>query len=343
MPKPLSELTTIRVGGTPARLIEAGTTRKLYEACLEVWKTGAPWLLLGGGSNIVVADDVGDLQVVQARNKGIEHFPRPGGRALLRVQAGESWDGLVEYAVTHGLTGIEALSGIPGTVGASPVQNIGAYGQEVSETITRLEFLDYRTGEKTCLENADLGFAYRDSAIKRGRLGAIGWVEFELERTGGLSGKITSEQICDRLGEPPGTRFPLRVVRETVLELRSAKGMVVREDDPDSAGCGSFFTNPVVSGEQSLRFPSGAPRRLVVDDGSAVQLSAAWLIEHAGIERGFGLPGSRAAVSRKHTLAIVNTGGASAAEIVELARHIQERVAAHWGIHLVPEPNLIGF
>ena len=321
-------------------MVEVETEAELFDACRKLWSTGEDWFILGGGSNVVFDDDLSELNVIRVNSKGIE-LTESGDTVLLKVQAGESWDGLVEYCVENGYAGIEAISGVPGTVGGSPVQNIGAYGQEVSETITRISFLDYKTREELILENKDLNFSYRDSDIKRGRLGAIGWVEFRLQKLDGLSVPMASGQITNYLDKPYGSQLPLKDVRETVLTLRASKGMVIDPKDPNSVSCGSFFTNPVVNHIKTLEFPDQMQKWKMDDD--TFKLSAGWLIENAGIEKGFSLPGSKAKISEKHALAITNAGGASAAEIMELARYVQERVAARWGVNLVPEPNLIGF
>ncbi|HEY7797112.1 MAG TPA: UDP-N-acetylmuramate dehydrogenase, partial [Microbacteriaceae bacterium] len=241
----LKNFTTIRVGGEPKTLTEVSTERELFDACKKLWSTGDDWFILGGGSNVVFDDDVSELNVIRVVSKGIE-VTETGDFVFIKAQAGEGWDELVEYCVENGYAGIEAISGVPGTVGGSPVQNIGAYGQEVSETITRISFLDYQTREELILENEDLNFSYRDSDIKRGRVGAIGWVEFRLQKLDGLSVPMASGQITNYLDKPYGSQLPLTDVRETVLTLRSSKGMVIDPKDPNSVSCGSFFTNPVV-------------------------------------------------------------------------------------------------
>ena len=327
MPK-LSELTTMRVGGTPAELLVAHSRDQLIDYALGVWQSGDDWVILGGGSNIVAADDLPDLKVIKTENKGIE---REGNR--LKVQAGENWDAFVAFTVEQGLSGVEALSGIPGCVGAAPIQNIGAYGQEVAETITRVEFLDYATHELEILNGSELGFGYRDSVFKRGKLGVITWVEFELSET---------PKALDRLTQAVGREVTNPAeVRQAVLETRAIKGMVLNEQDTDTHSCGSFFTNPIVSYPFSVTLPSEAPR-WEQPDGN-VKISAAWLIENAGVGKGFSLGASRAATSSKHCLAITNKGGATAEQVVELATFIQTQVSNRFGINLVPEPNLIGF
>jgi UDP-N-acetylmuramate dehydrogenase len=232
----------------------------------------------------------------------------------------------VAYCVEHGLGGVESLSGIPGTVGAAPVQNIGAYGQEIADVLVRVEFLDYATGELQVLEKDQLELAYRDSILKRSKVGVITWVEFQL--------------LSDL---PAGSTELMRRRRQEVLELRASKGMVLDEADRDTHSCGSFFTNPIVSSAFAKTLPLDAPAWPMDEDASRVKLSAAWLIEQSGIKKGLQLGSSNAGISTKHALAISNRGGATAKEIAELARFIQERVAATFGINLIPEPGFIGF
>lgn len=328
MTTPLSQLTTMRVGGSPAELLVAHSRDQLVEYATGVWQSGDDWLLLGGGSNIVAADDLSGVKVIKTENRGIE---RDGN--LLRVQAGENWDDFVAFTVSQNLSGVEALSGIPGCVGAAPVQNIGAYGQEVAETITRVEFLDYSTHEVSILDASELEFGYRDSVFKRGKLGVITWVEFELSEF---------PKALDRLTEALGREVSNPTeVRQAVLETRALKGMVLNESDHDTWSCGSFFTNPIVSDGFSRSIPSEAPRWLQ-EDGN-VKLSAAWLIENSGLSKGFKLGDSQAALSTKHALAITNRGFATAEQVRELASFIQLQVANRWGVNLVPEPNFVGF
>lgn len=338
----MTNFTTIQVGGTPKSLTKCESTKELYETVLEAWREESNYQILAGGSNTVFADDISDLDVILVANLGKEIVQETDSSVTIRVQAGESWDEFVAWAVERGYAGIEAMSGIPGSVGATPVQNVGGYGQEVSETITQIEFLDFETFEVEIKPAEFFEFSYRDSALKRGLKGVIGWVEFELKKLGGLSVPMASGQITNHLGEPYGSQLPLQVVRDTVIELRSSKGMVVRASDPASVSCGSFFTNPVVSKVKALDFPQDM-QKWSMEDGEKFKLSAGWLIENSGIPKGYALPGSKAKVSDKHALAITNAGGAKAEEIIELARFIQERVAATWGINLIPEPNLIGF
>jgi UDP-N-acetylmuramate dehydrogenase len=301
-----------------------------------------------------------------------------GRSVLLRVQAGEPWDDVVRYTVERGWAGIEALSGIPGSSGAAPVQNIGAYGQELSSSLVAIEFLDYLSGELRRLPASELGLGYRTSALKQGRLGVVVSIELELDAgedgdadaATALSRPIAYAQLASALGVGLGDRVPLAEVRATVLELRAAKGMLLSASDPDSVSAGSFFTNPIVSESFARTLPVDSPRWPIDDDprlpvvtplesfsprdlepqsagGEAtpsdqVKLSAAWLIENAGVKRGFSLPGSHASVSRKHSLAIVNRGGATADQVAELARYIQSRVLNEFGVILLPEPVLVG-
>jgi len=359
-----AELTTMRVGGSPTRLVEATTRAELVEAARDAWESGEPWLVLGGGSNLVVADDGFDGTVIRVASRGIDVAPdaTDTGLAIVRVEAGEPWDALVAHTVQHGLAGIEALSGIPGSTGASPIQNIGAYGQEVADSLVAVEFLDYLSGEVERLSPAELGLDYRTSAIKQGRQGVVLSVEFALHRSAdGLSAPIAYDQLAGALGVHLGDSVPLATVRETVLALRASKGMVLDPADPDSVSSGSFFTNPLVGENFARTLPDDAPRWLnepepvdaIVPLGEIpaappertdyrVKLSAAWLIERAGITKGFSLPGSGAAVSSKHTLAIVNRGGATADEVAQLGRYIQTRVFSEFGVRLQAEPVLVG-
>jgi UDP-N-acetylmuramate dehydrogenase len=372
----LADLTTMRVGGDAELVLAPAEPDELVATTLETWGTGDDWLLLGGGSNLVIGDDGFDGTVIRVVTKGIERVaptspaPRPsayyGSRTVrLRVQAGETWDDVVAYSVANGWAGIEALSGIPGSAGAAPIQNIGAYGQEVGSSLVAIDFLDYETGERSRVPAHQLGLGYRTSVLKNGRLGLVVAIELDLSEdpAGGraLSQPIAYAQLATALKVRIGDRVPLDDLRETVLALRASKGMLWNEADPDSISAGSFFTNPVVSENFARSLPADAPRWPTAPDEPdvavplgeqpaapraagdyRVKLSAAWLIEKAGIGRGFSLPGSNAAISSKHTLAIVNRGGASAEEIVELARFVQTRVFSEFGVRLQPEPNLVG-
>ena len=332
----LSELTTMRVGGPATSVVTATTRDELVAAALDAWSSGDEWLVLGGGSNVVVSDEGFDGRVILAANRGIDQAT--DGMPRLLVEAGEPWDAVVAHAVDHGLAGIEALSGIPGSSGAAPMQNIGAYGQELSDSLLAIEFLDFLTGEVERIPASELRLGYRTSALKQGRQGVV--LAIELGLTASTEGAIEYEQLAGALGVSVGSTAPIADIRAQVLGLRAAKGMVLDPSDPDTASCGSFFTNPIVSENFARGLPSAAPQWLV--DDTDVKLSAAWLIEKSGITKGFALPGSNAAISSKHTLAITNRGGATADQVAELARYIHARVLAEFGIALQPEPVTIG-
>lgn len=333
----LSQLTTIGVGGPARELITTTTEAELVESSLAAWSTGDEWFVLGGGSNVVIADEGFDGTVIHVATRGIERVDAPGIR--LRIQAGEPWDAVVGYTLDHGFSGIEALSGIPGSSGAAPIQNIGAYGQELASSLTAIDFLDYLTGDVSRLAAAELELAYRSSALKHGRRGVVVAIELALEES--TTSVVKYEQLASALGVSVGDTVSAAQVRETVLALRASKGMVLDPLDPDSVSCGSFFTNPIVSENFARSLPAHAPRWLEADDRN-VKLSAAWLIEQAGVTRGFSLPGSGAAISKKHSLAIVNRGGATAAQIAELARFVKAVVLAQFGVRLQVEPVAVG-
>lgn len=362
----LAELTTLHVGGPARELVAPQSRDNLIEQALATWRSGEAWLLIGGGSNLLIADEGFDGTVIRILTRGLEMVsdddshrslaPSTGtpdsDRSLrlskgtaqrIRVQAGENWDDVVAWAVDHNLCGIEALSGIPGSAGAAPVQNIGAYGQELSDVLDSIEFLDAHTHEVVRLTPEDLELGYRTSTLKRGRLGIVLSLDLRLEQSS-LSAPVRYDQLAATLGVAVGDRVPMDEVRSAVLALRASKGMVLDPADPDSVSAGSFFTNPIVTENFARGLPRDAPRWILDEDApeSPVKLSAAWLIERAGISRGFSLPGSRAAVSSKHTLAITNAGGASAAEITELARYIHLRVLSLFGVALQPEPQFVG-
>lgn len=364
---PLSRLTTLQVGG-PARELKTVTSREqLIEAALDTWDSNEPWLILGGGSNMVVADEGFDGTVIQVCSRGIERLQditAHPNHSTIRVAAGEPWDDVVAWSVAEGLAGIEALSGIPGSSGAAPIQNIGAYGQELSSALVAVEFLDRYTHEISWIPTADLALGYRDSVFKQGKEGVILTIELRLASYGeGVSAPIAFPQLAAALGVEVGTQVALAEVRNSVLALRASKGMVLDPADPDTASAGSFFMNPIVTENFARHLPADAPRypvaRLEHDrvlplgaevpplpstqsGPNLVKLSAAWLIENAGISKGYRIPGSHAAISSKHTLAITNQGGATAAEVVGLATYVQAMVQSHFGIILYPEPNLIG-
>ncbi len=320
---PLSELTTLGVGGPASELIQVSTREELVAAFRDVCAEHDEWRVLGGGSNIVVADAGVNAPVIRIRTRGIDAMDSPQpGKVRVRAEAGEGWDDLVAWAVSKGFAGLESLSGIPGTVGAAPIQNIGAYGAELADTLVSIEWLDENTGEIETLSATDLQLGYRSSILKHGmRRGIVVSVLLE------LSTDIPAAELA--------------ATRAEVLKVRASKGMVL-SDDPDSRSAGSFFMNPIVRETFARDLPADAPRYPAgrTESGeSLVKLSAAWLIDNAGIRKGFALPGSNAAVSSKHTLAITNRGGATSAQVWELARFIELRVQQTFGINLVPEPS----
>ena len=339
----LADLTTLRVGGEARELQQPATRDELVDTARDVWSRGDEWMALGGGSNVLVSDAGFDGCVIRTVTRGIRQIADADGFVTLRVEAGESWEDLCVFAADRGFAGIEALSGIPGCSGAAPIQNIGAYGQELSDTLVAIDFLDYETGDLATIPASELGLGYRTSEMKRGRRGIVVSIDIRLSDAGGLSTPVAFPQLAVALDVPLGTRVPLADVRARVLHLRSSKGMVLDASDPDSVSAGSFFTNPIVSRRFASELPAAAPRFDVDADEMAVKLSAAWLIERAGIGRGYVLPGSGAAISSKHTLAIVNRYGATAAQIAELARFVQERVRNEFGVTLHPEPVYVGF
>jgi len=369
-PVPLSQLTTLRTGGEPARLVEATTADELVQALREVWAVGEPWFVLGGGSNLFVGDEPFEGTVIRVRTSGIEELPgsRPD-TVRLRVQAGHDWDALVAETVERGLAGIEAMSGIPGTVGAAPVQNVGAYGQEIVQTLVEVELIDEATGEVSVVPAGELGLGFRTSVLKQhygsvpDRPAVIVSVTLELERVGDGERPIAGDHLRGALGLDATDAVSLRWIRDHVLATRARKGMVLDDEDPDTWSAGSFFQNAIVSEAFARTLPEACPKwpmTPVVDavrviplaafDGilppppverREVKVSAAWLIENAGLGRGFRFPRSRAGLSTKHTLALTNRGEATAAEIAELARFVQQRVHADFGLLLQPEPVLV--
>ena len=345
----LSALTTLRVGGASEAYFAPASESELVEMARELWSQDEPWLILGGGSNTVAPDDGFPGTVLHVATRGVDRIEAPEGEVRLRVQAGEPWDEVVAHAVANGWAGIEALSGIPGSTGAVPVQNVGAYGQEVGSALVAVDVLDAESLEVRRLAASDLKLGYRDSIFKHGYQGLITAVELRLTMMGAdasaLGSPVAYSQLAAALGVEVGARVPLGDAREAVLALRRSKGMVLDPLDADTFSAGSFFTNPIVPEAFARSLPGDAPRWPVADQPDEgpvlVKLSAAWLIEHSGIGRGFALPGSRAAVSGKHTLALTNRGGATAAEIVQLATFIQARVSSDFGINLQPEPVIL--
>jgi len=332
----LAELTTLGVGGPIDRLVEVGTRDELVAAVRDADDAGRPLLVRGGGSNIVAPDSGWPGDVVLVRSRGIARSDTDRG-VELEVEAGESWDDLVAHTVAERLAGMEALSGIPGSTGATPVQNVGAYGQDVAQTIASVRTWDRVLRGVRTFAAADCRFGYRTSRFKAdpGRFVVLD-VTFQL-RLGELGAPVGYAELARALGVAIGDRAPVAAVREAVLGLRRGKGMVLDAQDPDTWSAGSFFTNPVLPDGADL--PEGAPR--FPAPGGAVKTSAAWLIEHAGFTKGFGLPGP-ASLSTKHTLALTNRGDATAADLVALARTVRDGVRDRFGITLENEPVLVG-
>lgn len=340
-PPILAELTTLRVGGPARAVVTATTSDELVAAVTQGDAVGEPLLLVGGGSNLLVADDGFPGTVVRIGTRGVEVQPADPGRIRVRVAAGEPWESLVATAVESGWSGVEALSGIPGSTGATPIQNVGAYGAEVAQVISSLEVLDRRTGAVSAMDPAQAGFGYRSSALKRtpGRWVVLS-VTFDLA-IDARSAPIRYAELAGMLGVQVGEQAPGEAVRQAVLELRRSKGMVLDPADHDTWSAGSFFTNPILSPAQAESLPEGAPR-FGQPDGS-VKTSAAWLISHSGFPRGFAVrPGAPASLSTKHSLALTNRGGATAQDLLELARVVRAGVAQRFGIVLENEPVLVG-
>ncbi|GAA1478050.1 UDP-N-acetylmuramate dehydrogenase [Nocardioides aestuarii] len=337
----LADHTTLRLGGPADRWVRATSEAELVEAVTTADEAGEPVLVLGGGSNVVVADDGFRGVVVEVATTGIAPDVEDGvscGGVMVTVAAGEAWDDVVATAVDRGWVGVEALSGIPGSTGATPIQNVGAYGQEVSQTIATVRVWDRVLRGVRTFASADCGFAYRHSRFKADpQRHVVLDVTFQL-RQGDLGAPVAYAELARTLGVEIGGRAPLRAVREAVLGLRRGKGMVLDPDDHDTWSAGSFFTNPFVD---PADLPQGAPA-FEQPDGR-VKTSAAWLIDHAGFGKGHGLDrGGAAALSTKHTLALTNRGGATTDELLSLAREVRDGVEAAYGIRLVNEPVLVG-
>ncbi|WP_269777915.1 UDP-N-acetylmuramate dehydrogenase [Microbacterium suaedae] len=376
---PLADLTTLGVGAAPERMVDAATRDELVAALGEVWDAGDDWFVLGGGSNLLVGDEPFDGTVVRILTSGYE---RVGGAAegfqRVRVEAGQDWDAFVAWTVAEGLAGVEAMSGIPGTAGAAPIQNVGAYGQEIVQTLVSVDLLDEGSAEVVEVPASELGLGPRTSVLKRHygsepeRSAVVMGLTLDLAVVGTEPRPVTDRRLRSALGldgaraggEDGSGNASLSWIRDTVREIRASKGMVLDPDDADTRSAGSFFNNPIIDEQLARGLPAECPRwpmepeieqvqviPLDTWDGSIapprasshlVKVSAAWLIEHAGLGKGFGLPGSRATLSTKHTLALTNRGGATAEEIAELARFARTRVAAEYGIELNPEPVFVG-
>jgi UDP-N-acetylmuramate dehydrogenase len=336
-PVRLAECTTLGVGGPADRWVIAETDDDLVACVLECDSAGIPVLLVGGGSNLLIGDAGFPGTVVLVATRGIDVEVRPTG-ARLSASAGEPWDLLVDLAVRSGWSGVEALAGIPGLVGATPVQNVGAYGQDVGEVISDVRVLDRVSRRVLTLDGSACGFGYRTSLFKQE---PDRWVVLSagLRLEKDPTGVVRYAELARSLGVAVGDRVDVALIRDGVLGLRRSKAMVLDDEDPDTRSAGSFFMNPVVDPGTAARIDGGCPR-YPADQG--IKLSAAWLIENAGICRGWATRAdSRARVSTKHTLALTNVGGATAEEVLELARAIRSRVRAAFGIELRPEPRLV--
>jgi UDP-N-acetylmuramate dehydrogenase len=330
----LADWTTLRLGGPARHFVEVDTTAELFSAVSELDARHERVFVLGGGSNVVVADVGFDGTVVRTGTRGVA--VRPGGETVeVTAEAGESWEEIVDLTVAEGWAGVEALAGIPGTIGAVPIQNVGAYGQEVAQTIASVQVHDRRTGRGRTLSAAQCGFGYRTSRFKSepDRF-VVGAVTFRLRRSR-QGAPVRYVELARRLGVEIGEPAPPREVRDAVLQLRAAKGMVLDADDYDTWSVGSFFTNPFV---EPSTLPRGAPS--FEQRAGRVKTSAAWLIERAGFPRGYG--NGKVSISTKHTLALTNRGTATTADLLAVASRIRAGVLSRFGIELQPEPVLVG-
>jgi UDP-N-acetylenolpyruvoylglucosamine reductase len=355
---PLAAFTTLGLGGPARCFTEAATEAELLAEVRSVDERGEPLLVLGGGSNLVIADEGFPGTAVRVVTRGTRREAQDAGPVWLTVAAGEDWDTVVTQAVSDGLSGLECLSGIPGLAGATPIQNVGAYGQDVAQTLVGVRAYDRSRSVVTQLTHADCGFGYRTSAFKRStRAGAVTGrfvvleVTFELQRSE-LSAPVCYAELARALGIGEGDRAPLGEVRSAVLALRRGKGMVLDAADPDTRSAGSFFTNPVLDPAQLADLeravatscgPAARVPRFPAGPGLA-KVPAAWLIERAGFGRGYrpGPGGQDARISAKHTLALVNPGGATTASLLALAREVADGVRKAFGVDLAPEPVIVG-
>jgi UDP-N-acetylmuramate dehydrogenase len=344
---PLAPLTTFRLGGPARRLVTAESDAEIVETVRRADRDGEPLLVIGGGSNLVISDKGFDGTALLIANRG---YSLDAG--VLDAAAGEVWTDLVAHTVLdHGLAGIEFLAGIPGSVGATPVQNVGAYGQEVAGTVTEVVAFDRLADRTVTIPAAECGFSYRHSAFKaQPDRYLVLRVRFALEDANGLSSPVRYAEAARALGVAEGERAELRATREAVLKLRAGKGMVLDPADHDTWSAGSFFTNPILDPEQFAAFTATVRQRLGQDvafpafpstDGSgSTKTSAAWLIDRAGFGKGYGSGPAR--LSGKHTLALTNRGGATTEDLLALAREVRDGVRTAFGVTLVNEPVLVG-
>jgi UDP-N-acetylmuramate dehydrogenase len=337
VPAPLAPLTTLRLGGCARRLVDAASAEAVVDAVRAADAAGDPLLLLGGGSNVVIADEGWPGTVVRVASSGRHVHRREDGSVLLTVEAGEDWDGVVAACVADGLGGLECLSGIPGRTGATPVQNVGAYGVDIADLLVDVDLYDRRAGVlREHVPAAELGLGYRTSRLKGRDDAVVLRVRFTLPGDA-ASAPIRYPELARTLGVAPGARVPAAAAREAVIGLRRGKGMVLDAADHDTWSAGSFFTNPVLPDGAG---PGAAPRWPA--GPGLVKIPAAWLIERAGFGRGHAGPGGRVALSDKHVLALTNRGNGTAADLLALAREVRVGVRERFGVELAPEPVLVG-
>ncbi|CAB4934326.1 unannotated protein [freshwater metagenome] len=339
----LAPLTTLRLGGPAARLVRASSAQELADAVRAADTAGEPLLLLAGGSNVVIADEGFAGTVVHIVSRGVVIEDGEGGRVRVTAQAGEPWDDLVAQLIAAGISGVEALSGIPGSAGATPVQNVGAYGAEAADVLHSVRAFDREAGAIVDLPAAQCGLGYRTSRFKGSDRFVVLEVAFDLERAP-QSAPIRYAELAATLGVELGASAPAAAVRDAVLGLRRSKGMVLDAADHDTWSAGSFFTNPIVAASLAedvrARAPQGFRPLAAWPTDRGVKLSAAWLIEAAGITRGAAEGG--AAISSKHALALTNRGTATTADLLRLAHRVADAVEDRFGVALVPEPVLVG-
>jgi len=337
---PLAPLTTLRLGGPALRMVDLEREEDVAAAVRDAGDREQPLLILGGGSNLVVADEGFPGLVARMAIRGVRVRREPA-RVVVDVAAGEDWDSLVARAVDEGWSGLECLSGIPGLVGATPIQNVGAYGREVSQMLTRVHAFDRESEARVTLAPPECAFGYRTSAFKVRHRWIVTGVELTLDASL-ESAPVTYAELARALSLAPGQRAPIGRVREAVLALRGSKGMVLDPHDPESVSVGSFFVNPVLDGPALADLEARAGTRPPCFDAGdgRFKVAAAWLVERAGFPKGWGQ--GRVGVSSKHALALVNRGGASTRELLALARTIREGVRDRFGVVLEPEPVLVG-
>jgi UDP-N-acetylmuramate dehydrogenase len=334
----LAKYTSLHIGGPAKKLVHVATEEELVNAVKAADAAGEEVLIIGGGSNVLVGDEGFNGTVIRVETKGNSYHVDACSGGMITVAAGEDWDGFVEWILSKGFAGLETMSGIPGTVGGAPIQNIGAYGHEVSEVIARVRTWDRKAGAYKTFSNSECEFSYRSSVFKKnpGRYVIID-VTFQL-RNGEMSLPIKYKELASYLGVDLEARALVSDVRKAVLALRAAKGMLLDEKDHDTWSAGSFFVNPIVSKEIAATLPADAPRWPQAD--GRIKTSAAWLMENAGMKKGKAHNG--AAISSKHVLALVNTGSATAADIIDIARSARSAVHEKFGITLEPEVQFVG-